>query len=120
MAADFSIKRGDTLPALTGTVSDENGAVDISEAAAARLHLHDVAGAPDAAPALDVAVTIDDDGEVGTRGTWHYDWQDGDTDTPGVYYAEIEVTWGSGGSAQVQTFPNDAPGLVVAITDDLG
>jgi len=114
--ADFTLKAGDTLPSITGTVSDEHGAVDISAATEVRLHLVSVA---DDSEYLDVAVTNDDDGEVGTRGTWHYEWAQGDTATPGIYYAEVQVTWGSGPTADVQTFPNTSRGLVVAILDDL-
>lgn len=40
----------------------------------------------------------------GVAGSVKYPWQVGDTDTPGVYEAEYEVTYIAGG---VETFPND-------------
>lgn len=38
-----------------------------------------------------------------SNGKVKYEWQSGDTDTPGIFYAEWEVELGSGGK---ETFPN--------------
>jgi hypothetical protein len=44
-----------------------------------------------------------------------YDWQTGDTDVSGVYYAEFEVTYGDG---SVETFPNSG-NISIKITPEL-
>lgn len=44
-----------------------------------------------------------------------YNWQEGDTDTPGVYYAEWEVIWSDG---TPETFPTLGYEIVL-ITGDL-
>lgn len=51
-----------------------------------------------------------------TNGNVSYTWQEGDTDTPGIYKLEWEVTYSGG---EVQTFPSDGYNLI-AITPDLG
>lgn len=50
-------------------------------------------------------------------GLVEYAWQDGDTDTSGVYNAEVEIDWG-GTPAELQTFPNEGY-FTITIVDDL-
>lgn len=44
-----------------------------------------------------------------------YAWQDGDTDTAGIYNVEFEIHWGS----EIQTIPNDTY-IQINIVADLG
>jgi hypothetical protein len=48
-------------------------------------------------------------------GVVQYDWQSGDTDTAGSYYAEFEVTYNDGA---VETFPNNQ-NLAISIRKEL-
>jgi len=49
-------------------------------------------------------------------GMVQYEWQDGDTDTPGNYRGEFEATFG----AEPETFPNGKLGFDIKITAELG
>lgn len=62
-------------------------------------------------PKVDETAFIVDDEE----GIVEYVWQDGDTDEPGRFQFEWEVTWQSG---ERETFPNDGYGII-KISDDL-
>lgn len=53
-------------------------------------------------PALVLQV---DDGNDGSKGKVRYAWQAADTDTPGTFWGEFEVTFPAAGG--IQTFPND-------------
>lgn len=48
--------------------------------------------------------------------TVKYNWQVGDTDTPGLYKAEFEVTYSD---ATVETFPNDLENISVRVTEEI-
>ncbi len=61
---------------------------------------------------IDTGVTVTDPG----NGAIQYDWVSGDTDTPGTYYAEFQVTYTDG---SVESFPN-TENLVVTIIPELG
>lgn len=109
--ADFSIKRGDSEPAIKAQLQDDEGnAVDLSNADSVSFHMKD----PRASTVkVDAAASITDapNGEV------QYDWADdgSDTDEPGEYDAEFEVSWSGGGT---ETFPNDGF-LTVGILEDI-
>ena len=45
-----------------------------------------------------------------------YDWQEGDTDTAGTFFAEFEVTNANGTK---ETFPNDKPLTITVKADKL-
>lgn len=108
----FTIKRGDQLPVLTATLSDTGGAFNLS-GATVRLTL---AEWHTRTPLLDrVAATNLDDGAEGNRGKVQYTWAAGDTDTPGWYRGEWEVTFDDG---RTLTFPNDDD-LIVCVREDL-
>jgi hypothetical protein len=100
------IKRGDTRPAFQGRCLDGVTPVDLSGATARLLRR---LGAV-ALPAL--ALTI----PVGTDGLVKRDWVAGDLADAGVWQAEVEVTWPSGG---VQTFPADGY-VTIHVVADLG
>ncbi|SEI10260.1 hypothetical protein [Paracoccus alkenifer] len=98
--ATFTIKRGDTAPALRYALLPET--VDLTGASVvlvmdggARLPAQIISPSP---PVV------------------QYDWQPGDTDRTGLRRAEFEVTHLDGA---VETFPN-AGYLLVQITEDLG
>jgi len=48
-------------------------------------------------------------------GRVRYAWQTGDTDTPGTFQGEFEVTYSTG---EIETFPNDGF-LAIEIIDDI-
>lgn len=95
----FHIKEGDLAPPLEVVLRDGEGEpVDLSGIGSVAFHLAPRYGAP-AEPFIDEPAVVDGDGSAGLV---RYDWQEGDTDTPGVYSAEFEVT-----SAGIPTtFPN--------------
>lgn len=98
--ATFTIKRGDTAPALRYALLPET--VDLSGA--------------------NVAFLMDGLGRLPARviearpAVVEYDWQPGDTVRAGLHRAEFEVTYSDG---TVETFPN-AGYLLVQIGEDLG
>jgi len=104
----FRLKRNDTSPSLSVTLKDSAGtAVDLS-GATVRFHMK----VPNASSAkVDAAATVDSDP---TTGVVQYDWQSGDTDTVGTYYAELEVTYGD---ASVESFPNNGNFVVIIKPD---
>lgn len=110
MATDFTIKTGDTAPALVGTLKDATGAVvNISTASAVRFIMK-LKGSDTAL--IDRAATVTN----ASGGVVKYQWQTGDTDVIGTYNGEFEVAWGDG---TFETFPNEKY-LVIKIITDLG
>ncbi len=109
MTADFHIKEGDTLPALSVALKDAAGRAANLAGAAVRFHMR----RPDAtmlhvdAPAAIVSAP---------DGTVRYDWSAADTAAPGDYCAEFEVTFADG---KRESFPNDR-NLLVRIAEQVG
>jgi hypothetical protein len=106
----FTIKKGDTLPALNATLRTSTGggaatAADLTAATAVILVIKNQSGG--AAERLTAAFVSKPDGTV------TYDWQLGDTDTAGTYDCEWEVAFGS----DIQTFPNSGYFTIVIETD---
>ena len=102
---DFSIKQGNTAPAIRSTLKDRNNIpVDIT-GAAVRFHMSlESTGAIK----VDGAASIID----AAAGVVQYSWTGANTDTAGTYIAEWEVTY-SGGT--VETFPsNDYNRVLIA------
>ncbi|AVO37398.1 BppU family phage baseplate upper protein [Pukyongiella litopenaei] len=103
--ADFYIKQGDTRPALEAVLMDAKGnPVDLT-GATARLHL-----ARNGKVVVDAPCIIVD----APAGLVRYQWAVGDTDQPGAYAAEIEVTDAGGG---VETCPNNRHWLIEVVSD---
>lgn len=98
--ATFTLKRGDTAPALRYALLPE--IVDLTGASV--VFIMDGLGR---APASVVSAAPP---------VVQYDWQPGDTDRAGVRRAEFEVTYPDGG---IETWPN-AGYLLVNIVEDLG
>lgn len=95
---DFTIKEGDTSPALRATLRAGGAAVSL-QGASVRLHVAP-AGGGDAV--LNAAAGILD---PATGGVVEYDWTSGPLLSPGSYEAEFEVVYADG---RVETFPNRA------------
>lgn len=108
----FKIGRGDLLFPLEAILTDARGnPVDLSAASAVRFHMR--------------AKRIDDGGTAlidqpaslldAVNGRVRYDWQTGDTDDKGRYYAEFEVMFAAG----PLTFPNTPSKIIVLIGEDV-
>lgn len=108
--ATFSIKEGDTSPAILYTLSPGDislvGASVVFNMADRRGNLKVNRG----------AATITDDGDSSDTPTVRYAWQSADTDASGVYFAEFEVTYSDG---TIETFPNGGF-ITINIAEDLG
>ena len=110
MATITRLKRGDTAPLFTATLLDRNGvAVDLAGAAAR--FLMRAASFPREVKVDAVATIL----APASAGRVQYAWLAADTDTPGAYDAEVEITFGTG---EVESFPNDSHSRVI-ILDDL-
>jgi len=101
MATDWTMKKNDLLPLMELTLEDADGAVDLSGATSAKL-LMILKGDLGKSPKVDAAVAIDAD-QTNNKGKVVYTWVEGDTDTVGIYYGEVEVLYGT----KPLTFPND-------------
>lgn len=97
MADLFPMVEGDLEPGISLTLLDFTGAaVDLTVADSVKLRFADANGVE-----LWLRdITIDD----AVNGVVFYDWQAGDTDTPGYYLAEVVVTW-TGSPVRPQTYP---------------
>lgn len=108
--ATFQIKRNDTAPSITATLTADGSAVSIT-GATVKFLMRDSSGAVK----VDASANNDEDGS-GDTGEVSYDWTASDTDTAGFFLAEWEVTFSDG---TVRTFPT--PGFTqVIIWGDIG
>lgn len=99
------LKRGDTLPALVCTLTDDGAPVDLTTATTIRVLLR-------RGSTLTVNRVV-----TGTnQGLITMPWETGDTTAAGTLRGEVQVTWPDG---RVRTFPPTDVFLVV-IADDLG
>jgi len=91
----FTIKRNDTAPAYTATLTDEDDeVVDLTDATVTFTMTLVGATTPKVSAEADVVSAED--------GTVSYSWGETDTDTAGLYRAEFEVTFED---LSVRTFP---------------
>lgn len=104
---DFYIKEGDLLPKIEATLKDETDtAVDLTDSTVKfKMNAHN-----DPTAKVDAAATIDD----ALNGKVSYTWIAADTDTPGAYDAEFEVTFPS---TKVLTFPNNGYLKIQVVAD---
>jgi hypothetical protein len=109
----FQIKRGDTLPSVEATLSDQDGAVSLT-GATVEMSLYRRPTDPKGTGVLvftKAAVVVN-----ASTGAVRYDWSAGDTDIAGNYYVEFIMTVVATGKKM--TFPSS--GFVpVTINPDL-
>ena len=102
----FTIQEGDTSPGIQYTLSP---AVDITGATV----VFSMRGRHAASNKVDrQSATI----SQASPGIVQYAFQAADTDTPGYYWGEFEVTYGDG---RIETFPSGNLGIFINITRDL-
>lgn len=85
MAADFIIKQHDTRPFVYGTLSDANGAIDLSTASSVELFFEQNG------TTWNGSATISD--QQASPGQFVYEWGPNDTATVGVIKVEVRVTF---------------------------
>lgn len=102
----FNLKRGDTSAGLRYTLLPS----PISLAGATVVFSMRLRGLT--VPKIARAAAVIEDA---ANGVVRYDWQAGDTDTPGLYEAEFEVTYADGA---VETFPN-SDWIIIRIEGDI-
>lgn len=112
MAERFYLKQHDLLPALKVRLLDDTTTVDLTSATLVKLLM----GSRRTGLVVDAPMTILDQSVADTLGVVTYAWQAGDTDAPGDYNAEFQVTWPTG---KPQTFPARGH-VIVTIEKDLG
>lgn len=101
----LTVKRGDTAPPLTLTLTDDGAPVDLSTAT--RIRVIGVAGG---------TAVIDDPGLTGSDvGVVVRPWLPAETATVREYQFEVEVTWSD---TTIRTFPADGA-LTVRVVPDL-
>jgi hypothetical protein len=105
----FVLKQNDTSPSISAILKDSAGAVIDLSSASVVFHMKAIGAST---LKIDAGVTVTDP----ANGAIQYDWVSGDTDTPGTYYAEFQVTYTDG---SVESFPN-TENLVVTIIPELG
>lgn len=96
MAVDLTIRQGDTTPAFTTTVTDQSGDPLNLTGATVTFIMRALSAAT---PAVNAAMAITD----AAAGAVQYSWSSSDTETPGLYMAELHVTLEGGGT---YTYPN--------------
>lgn len=100
-----SVKQGDTEP-LSAVLADTLGPVNLAGSTVRFRMKSRVAGAghpPIDAPAQNLQ-SVDGNGRITNKGLVQYPWAAGETDLPGVYGVEWQVTFADG---KKRTFPND-------------
>lgn len=107
--SDFTIGENDLLPSISAQLVDEAG--DPVSLASATVKFHMRQGI--AVAKVDAAAVIVDAPTAMVR----YDWIAADTDTPGEYEAEFEVTFTTG--TKPLTFPNTTEKLSILVTAEL-
>jgi hypothetical protein len=104
--ADFVIKQHDTYPPLELTLSDQAGAIDLTEAEEIKLYIDRES----------TVVTGKMEAVDAEKGEVKYEWAVEDLSVVGTFNFEVEITWKSG---RVQTVPNGGD-LSIEIVDDIG
>lgn len=97
MHTDFEIKSGDRAPTITSQLTDGGGPLNLT-GTTVTFQMRSVSGG---ALAVSAAATIVGDP---LNGIVQYEWQVGDTDTPGLYHFEWVVVFATG---EPQSFPTE-------------
>jgi len=96
--ADFVLKKSNTVPILTATLSDSNGVVNLTAASSVRIKVAR-AETPTVSILNALCAIVSP-----TLGKISYTWQAADTAIAGDYVFEFAVAWADGSN---DTFPND-------------
>ena len=105
----FTIKQHDNWPLLSLALTDQNGPIDLSTASSVKLILKQALPPTTVTGAMAISVPA-------SAGIVTYTWAGTNTDVPGSYDGEVEITWAAG---KVETVPNDGYFSVI-IQSDLG
>ena len=105
----FNIKQNDTAPSLVAVLRDTRGRPRILTGATVVLHMR--LQSDSTVKITSGSCTLTD----ASLGIVTYPFTASNTDTAGVYLAEIQVTYAD---ATVETFPNNDY-IIVTITDDI-
>lgn len=109
--ADFSIKAFDRLPSIRAQLMTELDELPVDLTAASSVEFIMVS-AVGSAPKVNAVAVIE---SPPTAGIVRYDWTAADTNLPGNYLAEFEVTWVGG---KKQSFPTGSY-LTISVLADL-
>jgi hypothetical protein len=96
--ADFLIRENDTLPKIRATLTDPDGIIDLT-GATIRFHMNVTKGGT---PKVNALADVVGDPMLGVV---EYAWIATDTDSPGDYFAEWEITFSGG---DILSIPNDS------------
>lgn len=108
---DYVQKADDLKEDIVITLYDADGAVvDLTNSTSIAFKM----GKPGGLSALKVDAAAAVEGSA-TNGQVRYSWQAADKDTPGLFVAEVQVTWSGG---ETQTFPDNGY-FTILITRDL-
>lgn len=105
--SDFTIKAHDRLPSIQTTLSAGGVPVDLTTATGVTFIMAQTIGGSTKINAAAVVVNA-------AAGVVRYDWLSTDTDTPGSYNAEWEVTWPG---PKQQTFPTASYHSISVLAD---
>lgn len=101
----YRMVQGDTTPPISAPLSDEAGLADL-EGATVLFKMEMVPEAGDTIPTpISSPCTVDTETSRAT-----YEWQAGDTDTPGVYRQEFFVTFADD---ETETFPSEPNTIII-------
>jgi len=106
--ATFVIKQNDTSPSIEATLTDINGSAVNIASSSVRFHMKNMSNNT---LTVDQAATIVN----AASGIVRYAWQAADTQKPGLYNCEFEVTYSDN---SIETFPNDDK-IIVSIESEI-
>jgi hypothetical protein len=106
--ATFVIKQNDTSPSIEATLTNINGGAINIASASVRFHMKNMSNN---------VLTVDQPATIvnAANGIVRYAWQAADTQTPGMYNCEFEVTYSDN---SIESFPNDDK-IIVSIESEI-
>jgi hypothetical protein len=104
--ADLTLKRGDTYPPLSVTLSDASGAINLTNASAVHMEMKAAAGTLIASLGCTIASA--------PGGFIQHAWAASETAMVDTWSLEWEILWQTGG---IQTVPNDGVKSLAIIAD---